>query len=114
MGAIGSEFDGEIRTIVNQHGDAALLCARDDVTAKLEDMVIGGRDAVARLQADLEGRNVPRIERFIEQLRERRNVRDLRRRDEVQAATDRRGDTAVNEASDDNDSEEDELDTKYY
>ena len=33
---------------------------------------------------------------------------------EVQAATDRRGDTAVHEASDDNDSEEDELDTKYY
>ena len=34
---------------------------------------------------------------------------------EVQAATDRRGDPAVNEASDDdNDSEEDELDTKYY
>lgn len=34
---------------------------------------------------------------------------------EVQAATDRRGDPAVNEASDDdNDSEEVELDTKYY
>ena len=86
MDAVRAQFDREVRPVVDQHGDAAFLRARNNVAAKFEDMAVGRRNALARFQAQLQAGDVARIERIVELVGKRSNVRDFRRGDEVEAA----------------------------
>ena len=47
MNTIRAQFRREIGTVIDQNGDPAILCARNDMAAEFEDMPVGRRHAIA-------------------------------------------------------------------
>jgi len=79
--AVAAETGGEVGAVVEDDGDGAALRDRQD-----------GRDGAGdlgvrrRLDADLQGGDVAGVQRTLERLDERPEVRERRRRDQVEAA----------------------------
>jgi hypothetical protein len=84
--AVRAKLHRQVWSVIYQHRHAAILRAWNDVASEFEDMMIRRRNAVARLQPDLQRGHVARIQSRIKLARER-GLRPAASADKAQAAS---------------------------
>jgi hypothetical protein len=87
MNAIGAQLGREVGPIIDQHRDAAILRTRNDLAPQFEDMAVRRGNAGARLQPDLQRRDISAIQRLFKLPRANAAISaNFRRRDQIETA----------------------------